>query len=247
LAAIPELERQIAAQENLLSILLGRDPGPIARGKPIDQLPSPAIPAGLPASLLERRPDILQAEFNLVAANASVGVAKSLYYPTLTLTGVLGSVSTALGDFLSGPATAWSAAAGLAGPAFTFGQIEGQVQSAEAGSRAAVAFYQQTILNALRETNDALVGADRKRREADAQAKRLRFDNGYAGYLEVLYAENELFAGELAAARSQGEVYTELVGVYRALGGGWVDDAGRRAPQPQLGAPAVPQSTAAVR
>jgi multidrug efflux system outer membrane protein len=259
LAAIPELERQIAAQENLLSILLGRDPGPIARGKPIDQLPSPAIPAGLPASLLERRPDILQAEFNLVAANANVGVAKSLYYPTLTLTGVLGSVSTALGDFLSGPATAWSAAAGLAGPAFTFGQIEGQVQSAEAGSRAAVAFYQQTILNALRETNDALVGADRKRREADAQAKRvvalrdaarlsrLRFDNGYAGYLEVLYAENELFAGELAAARSQGEVYTELVGVYRALGGGWVDDAGRRAPQPQLGAPAVPQSTAAVR
>jgi multidrug efflux system outer membrane protein len=259
LAAIPELERQIAAQENLLGVLLGRDPGPIARGKPVGDLVPPAIPAGLPASLLERRPDILQAEFNLVAANASIGVAKSLYYPTLTLTGVLGSVSTALGDFLSGPATAWSAAAGLAGPVFTFGQIEGQVQSAEAGSRAAVAFYQQAILGALRETNDALVGSDRKRREAEAQAKRvialrdaarlsrLRFDNGYAGYLEVLYAENELFSGELAAARSQGEVYTELVGVYRALGGGWVDEAGRRAPQPQLGAPAIPATAAASR
>jgi multidrug efflux system outer membrane protein len=249
LAAIPELERQIAAQENLLGILLGRNPGPIARGKPVDQFAAPAIPAGLPASLLERRPDILQAEFNLVAANADIGVAKSLYYPTLTLTGVLGSVSTALGDFLSGPATAWSVAAGLAGPVFTFGAIEGQVQSAEAGSRAAVASYQQTILGALRETNDALVGADRKRQEAGAQAKRvialrdaarlsrLRFDNGYAGYLEVLYAENELFSGELAAVRSQGELYTELVGVYRALGGGWIDEASRIAPLPQRAAP----------
>jgi multidrug efflux system outer membrane protein len=257
LAAIPELERQIAAQENLLGILLGRNPGPIARGKPVAQFAAPAIPAGLPSSLLERRPDILQAEFNLVAANADIGVAKSLYYPTLTLTGALGSVSTALGDFLSGPATAWSVAAGLAGPVFTFGAIEGQVQSAEAGDRAAVAFYQQTILGALRETNDALVGADRKRQEAGAQAKRvlalrdaarlsrLRFDNGYAGYLEVLYAENELFSGELAAVRSQGEVYTELVGVYRALGGGWIDDAGRLAPQPQLAAPAGPAATAA--
>ena len=259
LAAIPELERQIAAQENLLCILLGRNPGPIARGKPIGQLAAPAIPAGLPASLLERRPDILQAEFNLVAANANIGVAKSLYYPTLTLTGVLGSVSTALGDFLSGPATAWSLAAGLAGPAFTFGAIEGQVQSAEADGRAALAFYQQTILGALRETNDALIGADRKRREAEAQAKRvialrdaarlsrLRFDNGYAGYLEVLYAENELFAGELAAVRAQGEVYAELVGVYRAFGGGWVDESGKLAPQPQLGAPAIPAEAVATR
>jgi len=256
LAAIPELGRQIAAQENLLSILLGRDPGPIARGRPIDKLATPAIPAGLPASLLERRPDILQAEFNLVAANADIGAAKALYYPTLSLTGVLGSVSTALGDFLSGPATAWSAAAGLAGPLFTFGAIEGQVASAEAGERAALATYQQTVLGALRETNDALAGATSKREEAEAQGKRvlalrdaarlsrLRFDNGYAGYLEVLYAENELFSGELAAVRSQGEVYTELVAVYRALGGGWVDAAEAGSPQPRLGA-AVPPAAAA--
>ncbi len=249
LAAIPELERQIAAQENLISILLGRDPGPIPRGKPIGALAQPAIPAALPSSLLERRPDIVQAEYNLVAANANVGVAKSLYYPTLTLTGALGSVSTALGDFLSGPATAWSLAAGLAGPIFTFGSIEGQVQSAEAASREAVAFYQQTILIALRETNDALVGTEKKRDELAAQTRRvvalreyarlsrLRFDNGYAGYLEVLYAENELFAAELNAVRSNAEFRTQFIDVYRALGGGWVDLAEKATPQPQLAAP----------
>ena len=173
LAAIPALEQQIAAQENLLCVLLGRNPGPIARGREVGTLVAPAIPGDLPSSLLERRPDILQAESNLVAANAGIGAAKALYYPTLSLTGALGSVSTALGDFLSGPATAWSLAAGLAGPVFTFGQIEGQVQSAEAAQRQATAAYQQTILNAFRETNDALVGSIKKREEADAQARRV--------------------------------------------------------------------------
>jgi len=247
LAAIPELERQIAAQENLISVLLGRNPGSVARGKSIDELAAPAIPGGLPSTLLERRPDILQAEQNLIAANANIGVARSLYYPTLSLTGVLGTVSTALGDFLSGSATAWSVAAGLAGPVFTFGRIEGQVQSAEAAQREALAFYQLTILGALQETNDALIGSARKREEAEAQARRvaalreyarlsrLRFDNGYAGYLEVLYAENELFGAELTAVRARLESYAQLVNVYRAFGGGWVDRAGESAPQPLLG------------
>ena len=259
LAAIPELERQISAQENLISLLLGRESGPVARGRPIDELAAPAIPGGLPSSLLERRPDILQAEQNLVAANANIGVARSLYYPTLSLTGVLGSVSTALGDFLSGPATAWSVAAGLAGPVFTFGQIEGQVQSAEAAQRQALAFYRQTILNAFRETNDALVGAVKKRDEAEAQTRRvtalreyarlsrLRFDNGYASYLEVLYAENELFSGELTAVRSQAERFTQLVSVYQAVGGGWVDEADGLAPQPQLAQPSEGGASATAR
>jgi multidrug efflux system outer membrane protein len=254
LAAIPELERQVAAQENLISILLGRNPGPITRGRSIDQLVAPPIPGGLPSSLLERRPDILQAEFNLVAANANIGVARSLYYPTLSLTGVLGSVSTALGDWLSGPAAAWSLAAGITGPLFTFGQIEGQVQSAEASERAALAFYQQTILNAFRETNDALTGSLKKREEAQAQARRvaalreyarlsrLRFDNGYAGFLEVLYAENELFSGELNAVRSQAESYTQIVNVFQAVGGGWVDEAVRLAPPPLLSNSEAPGS-----
>jgi multidrug efflux system outer membrane protein len=248
LAAIPELERQIAAQENLISILLGRNPGTLARGRAIDALAAPAVPGGLPSSLLERRPDILQAEQNLVAANANIGVAKSLYYPTLSLTGALGSVSTALGDFLGGASLAWSVGAGLAGPVFTFGAIEGQVQSAEAAERAAVASYQQTILNAFREANDALTGAVKKREEAEAQRRRvtalrdyarlsrLRFDNGYAGYLEVLYAENELFGAELNAVRSLADRYTQVVAVFQAVGGGWVDEADRLAPQPLLGA-----------
>jgi outer membrane protein, multidrug efflux system len=249
LAAIPQLEQQIAAQENLLSILLGRNPGPIPRGKTIDELIAPGIPGDLPSTLLERRPDILQAEQTLVAANANIGVAKSLYFPTISLTGLFGSISTEFGDFLSGPAKAWTVAGGLAGPIFTFGAIKGQVQSAEALQREALATYQQVILNAFREANDALVGSTKKREEAEAQAKRvvalreyarlarLKFDNGYASYLEVLYADNELFGAELAAVRSQAERYTQVVAVYKAMGGGWVTEAGRLTVQPQLSGP----------
>jgi multidrug efflux system outer membrane protein len=259
LAAIPALEQQIAAQENLISVLLGRNSGPILRGRTLDQFVAPGIPADLPSTLLERRPDILQAEQNLVAANANIGAAKALYFPTLSLTGVLGSVSTAFGDFLTGPATAWTLAAGLAGPIFTFGAIEGQVQTAEGGQREALAFYQQTIFNAFRETNDALVGTVKKREESEAQARRvialreyarlsrLRFDNGYAGYLEVLYAENELFSAELSAVRSQAERYTQIVNVYQAVGGGWVDEADKLAPQPQLAKPAGEAASTAAR
>jgi len=255
LAAIPALEQQIAAQENLISILLGRNPGPIPRGRTIDAFIAPGIPADLPSTLLERRPDVLQAEQILVATNANIGAAKALYYPTLSLTGLLGSVSTAFGDFLTGPAAAWTVAAGLAGPIFTFGQIEGQVQTAEAAQREALANYQQVILNAFRETNDALVGTVKKREETAAQTRRvaalreyarlsrLRFDNGYAGFLEVLYAENELFAAELAAVRSRADAYVQIVNVYQAVGGGWVDEAARLAPRPLLGG-APPAETA---
>jgi multidrug efflux system outer membrane protein len=261
LAAIPSLEQQIAAQENLISILLGRNPGPIPRGKTIDELVTIGIPADLPSALLERRPDILQAEQNLVAANANIGVAKSLYYPALSLTGALGSASAALGDFLSGPAAAWSVAAGIAGPIFTFGNIEGQVRTAEAFQRETLANYQQTVINAFRETNDALVGTIKKREESQAQVKRVaalreyarlsrrKFDNGYASYLEVLYAENELFTAELAAVQSQADSYTQLVNVYKAVGGGWVDEAAVVAPQPLLrgeaAAPALAGGTGA--
>jgi multidrug efflux system outer membrane protein len=140
LAAIPSLERQIAVQENLISILLGRNPAAIARGKSIAALAEPRIPAGLPATLLERRPDLLQAEQSLRAANAEIGVAKSLYYPTLSLTGVFGLASTSLGDFASSDATSGYVAAGLLGPIFTFGRIEGQVRSAEAAQIEALAF-----------------------------------------------------------------------------------------------------------
>ncbi len=247
LAAIPGLEQQIAAQENLIAVLLGRSPGALPRGKTIDQLLPPRLPGGLPASLLERRPDILQAEQNLVAANANVGVAQSLYYPQLSLTGALGSASAALGDFLSSASITWGIAAALTGPIFTFGAIEGQVSGAEAQQREAVANYQRVILNAFREANDALTGSVKKRDESGAQMRRvaalrefarlskLRWDNGYADYLEVLYAQNELFTAELSAVRSQADALTQVVAVYLAIGGGWVDQAALQAPQP-LGA-----------
>ena len=243
-AAIPALEVQVAATENLISILLGRNPGPIPRGKTIDQLAAPAVPAGLPSVLLERRPDILEAEQALVAANANIGVAKSLYFPTLSLTGLLGAVSTAASEFFTAGARTAAVAAGVSGPLFTFGGIRGQVDTAEAGQRLATVFYRQTILNAFRETNDALYGAQKTREQYEALARRVdalrdyarlsraRFDGGAASYLEVLYAENELFTGELNAVSSNVQRYAQLIAVYQALGGGWLDEADKLAPGP---------------
>jgi multidrug efflux system outer membrane protein len=245
LAAIPAFEQAIAAQENLISILLGQNPGPIPRGKTLDQLVAPLIPADLPATLLQRRPDILQAEQNLVAANANVGATRALYYPDISITGALGTVSTAFADLLGASATTMLLGGGLAGPIFTFGGIEGQVDAAEAQNRQALLIYQQTILNAFRETNDALTGSQKKIEEVAMQQQRvdalrefarlstLRFDKGVAGYLEVLVAENELFAAELASVRLLADRYAQVVNVYQAMGGGWVDIATSIAPKPQ--------------
>ena len=255
LAAIPQFEQAIATQENLLSILLGRAPGPIPRGKTIDQLVPPSIPGELPATLLQRRPDILGAEQNLVAANANIGAARALYYPNLSLQAALATTATATGALFSGPAAAGLLGASLAGPIFTFGGIEGQVAAAEAGERAALAAYQQTILNALRETNDALSGSQKRLQEFTVQRGRvdslrefarlskLRFDKGVSGYLEVLVAENELFAAELASVSLQASSIAQVVNVYQAMGGGWVDIAAEMAPKPQ-GRPSPVQSQA---
>jgi multidrug efflux system outer membrane protein len=162
-------------------------------------------------------------------------VAKSLYFPSISLTGLFGSVSTTTGEFLKAPSKTWSLAADLAGPIFTFGAIGGQVRSAEAAQQEATLFYRSTILNAFRETNDALVGAQKKFEEAQAQVRRvralreyarlarLRFDNGTASYIEVLYAENELFSAELVAVNTLADRYAQLISVYKAMGGGWVD------------------------
>jgi outer membrane protein, multidrug efflux system len=230
--------------ENLISTLLGRDSGPIERGKTIDQLIAPQIPADLPAALLERRPDILQAEQNLIAANANVGATRALYYPSFSITGLLGSVSRELDDFLTGNASAGLIAAGVTGPIFTFGGIEGLVISAEAQSRQAELFYRQTILNAFRETNNALTGSVNKNEQMQLQRERvealrefarlarLRFDKGIASYLEVLVADNELFAAELQLVGLQAERYAQLINVYQSVGGGWVDIATAMAPAP---------------
>jgi multidrug efflux system outer membrane protein len=234
-AAVPGLERQILQQENLLSVLVGRNPGAIPRGAAIEALQDPPIPPGLPAELLERRPDVLQAEENLHAANAAIGVAKSLYFPTLSLTGSAGFASTSLSDFAKSGSATGSLIAALSGPIFTFGGIAGQVAGAEAGQREALAFYQQVVLNAFRDTNDALVGVQKWREEYDALAKRTialrtyarlsraRYEGGASSYIEVLYAENELFSAELNAIATLAQRHAELVNLYKALGGGWID------------------------
>jgi multidrug efflux system outer membrane protein len=238
LAAIPAIDIQIAAVENLISVLLGSNSRDIPRGRSIDEFLAPAIPADLPSDLLQRRPDILQAEQNLVAANANVGAARALYFPTISLTGLFGSVSTQTGEFLTGPASTWSAGANIAGPIFTAGGVRGQVRSAEAQYQQALLGYQQAILNAFRETNNALVGSQKRIEEVGLQKERvealrefarlsqLKFDKGVAGYLEVLIAENERFAAELASVRILADRYAQVVNVYQAMGGGWVDVAG---------------------
>ena len=255
LAAIPQFEQAVATQENLLSILLGRVPGPIPRGNTIDQLLAPQIPGDLPATLLQRRPDILAAEHNLVAANANIGAARALYYPNVSLQAALATTATTTGALFGGPAAAGLIGASVAGPIFTFGAIEGQVAAAEAGERAALAAYQRTILNALRETNDALSGSRKRAEEAQVQRvrvtslrefarlARLRFDRGVSGYLEVLVADNELFAAELASVGLQASSHAQIVNVYQAMGGGWVDIAADIAPKPQ-GTPSRVQSQA---
>jgi multidrug efflux system outer membrane protein len=237
MATIPSIEKAIAQQENALSVLLGRNPGPIPRGKSIDRLALPVIPAGLPSDLLERRPDLRQAEQALISANARIGVAKGAYYPSIGLTGFFGSASTDLSDLFSGPAKIWSYSVPVSVPIFTAGKIAGSVKAAEAIQRQALAGYRQAIQTAFREVDDSLVDQARTREQLAAQGRqvealqkyvelaRLRFDNGYTSYLEVLDAERSLFNSQLSYVQNQGVLFQALINLYKAMGGGWVTEA----------------------
>jgi multidrug efflux system outer membrane protein len=240
LAAIPDLEKRVRQQENFINLLLGRNPGPIVRGKVLDDIALPAVPAGLPSELLARRPDIRQAEQQLIAANARIGVAKAQYFPSISLTGFFGSSSTELKDLFTGPAGAWSYAGSLAGPIFTAGKIKGTVKAAQAAQQEALFGYEQAIRNSFREFEDALIDQDRTRVQLDAQAQqvaalatyarlaRLRYENGYTSYIEVLDAERSLFNSQLSYAQTQDTLLRALVNVYKASGGGWVMEADKR-------------------
>ena len=241
-AQIPQIESQIAQVENGLSILLGRNPGPIERGKPIGEIVAPPIPSGLPSSLLERRPDLAQAEQSLVAANAQIGAAKALYFPTISLTGALGSASPDLSDLFKGPARIWSYAGQLAGPIFTFGAVSGQVAQAEAAQAAALQSYQLAIQNAFADVDNALVANAKGREQVEAQKRlvaalsdytrlaRLQFDGGYAPYSTVLQAEQSLFPAELNLVAYRTANLGTWVAIYKAMGGGWIDVAAARTP-----------------
>jgi multidrug efflux system outer membrane protein len=233
-AEIPALEQQVEQQENFLSILLGQNPGDIPRGQTLtEQHQPPQVPPGLPSSLLERRPDIRQAEEQLVAANAEIGVARAAYFPDISLSGSGGFQSSALTNLFSGPAGAWSFGASLAQPIFTAGRLRSGVRLAEAQQQTTALFYQQSIQEAFRSVSDALV-AYRKTREFRTQqdllfqsaedAARLshmRYTGGATGYLEVLTNETNAFSAELGLVQARLNELLAVVQLYEALGGGW--------------------------
>ena len=233
-ATIPELERQIVTQENLINFLLGRNPGPIPRGAVLtDQYYPPSIPAGLPSALLERRPDVKGAEDLLLAANANIGAAKALFFPNFSLTAALGSTSHELSNIADRRAAIWSAAGGILQPVFQGWRIFYNHEATKARFEQAVAQYQKAAQNGFREVADALVSVEklkdvRAELETSVQAlgnaarlSRLRYDTGLANYLEILVADQQLFDQELLLARSRGAQLTAVVQLYRALGGGW--------------------------
>ncbi|HUK36238.1 MAG TPA: efflux transporter outer membrane subunit [Vicinamibacterales bacterium] len=231
---IANLERQIAQQENFIQVLLGQNPGSVDRGLPLGEQPhSPDVPVGLPSTLLVRRPDIQQSEYQLVAANAQIGVARAAYFPDIPLTGSGGFESTALTSLFAGSNLIWSAAVGATQPLFTAGRTRSQVALAKARYEEAVVSYQQTIRQAFREVADALVAYTKLRESrtqlvllvASAQdARRLadiRYQGGATSYLEVLDADTRLFDAELTLAETQLSELSSFVEIYRALGGGW--------------------------
>lgn len=232
-AEVPDLERQITLEENAISILLGNNPGDVPRGLKLTEQPhAPEVPVGLPSALLERRPDILQAEQNLIAANAEIGVARAAYFPQISLTGSAGYASSALANLFTGPAL-WTLAGSATQPIFQGGRLKSNVRLAEAQHEQLLLTYQQTIQGAFRDVSNALV-AYRKNREFRIQQEHLvasaqdaaklsevRFKVGTTDYLEVLTNNTNYFSAELTLAQAEGNELVALVQLYQALGGGW--------------------------
>jgi multidrug efflux system outer membrane protein len=231
---IPDLERRIEQQENFISTLLGNNPGAIARGLNLtDQPHSPDVPAGLPSTLLERRPDIREAEAQLMAANAQIGVAKAAYFPQITLTADGGFQSSALTSLFTGPAGLWSFGGSLVQPVFAGGRIRSGVRLSEARQQETLLIYEQTIQQAFRGVSDSLVEyrKDREFREQQQQLalsaqeaahlSEMRYRGGATSYLEVLTNETNYFDAELGLAQAQLNELLGLVSIYRNLGGGW--------------------------
>lgn len=230
----PRLERQIREQENGLSLLLGRNPGPIIRGKENREQPHPdEVPAGLPSQLLERRPDIQQAEAELIAANAQIGVARAQFFPQVTLTGIGGTVTSQFNKLFT-TGSGYFVAAGLVDvPLFTGGKLSNNLKKAQETQKEKVLNYQKTIAAAFRDVSNALIAYQKSRQDRIAQENqteaaagavriaRIRYENGRASYLEVLTNDTNLFSAELNLAAVQEQEALSLVQLYDALGGGW--------------------------
>lgn len=233
-ANLPEIRRLIAVQENQISILLGRNPDGIDRGLAVDAQPHPQeVPAGLPSALLERRPDVQQAEARLIAANARIGVAKAQFFPNISLTSLGGSASSQLNSIFAGKNAYWYAAASLSQPIFDSGRIRNNYHLSQAAQQEMLYEYQKAVLNALRDVSNSLVAykETREYREektaqvtsaADAvRLARLRYSAGNASYLEVLTTDTQLYDAQLTLAQAQEREAASLVELYAALGGGW--------------------------
>lgn len=234
---IPAIEQQIRITEYNLAVILGRNPGPIARSTAIGKLALPQVPADIPSQVLLQRPDILQAEQNLVAANALIGVARAAYFPSISLTGLLGLASAELSTLLDGASGVWNAGAAVAGPIFSGGALDARLRVAESVQQQLLQSYLLTIQRAFADVDKALVSV-RKLNEILAASERQvqalkdyakyakdRYDEGYVSYIEVLDAERSLFDAELEYTKRQGASYAALIEVYKAMGGGWVDAA----------------------
>ena len=234
---IPDIERRIALQENALSVLLGRNPGKINRGKTLDTLVIPAIPQGIPSDLLARRPDIRLSEQNLIAANARIGVARAQYFPSISLTGLFGYASATLSDLLQDSANFWRVGADAAGPIFAGGRIKGDVRQAEAQQQQLLHAYLGTVQAAFREVEDSLVSIQKLQERLKIQADHVntlrdyskfahnRYDAKYISYIEVLDAEKNLFATQTGHIRRKIDLFAAMVRSYKTMGGGWVTEA----------------------
>lgn len=239
-AAVPGIEAAIAQTENALSVLLGRNPGPIPRGLPITALALPPVPSGIPSEVLEQRPDVRQAEQALVAANARIGAAKALYFPTISLTGGYGTASADLDNLFKGPSKVWSYTGSIVGPIFAGGAIRAGVRQAEAARQAAELGYAAAVQSAFADVDDALVGRQKLAEQLEAQGRlvaaareyerlaRLQFDGGVAPYMTVLQAQQALFPAELGEAQLRASLFASTANLYKAMGGGWVAEAEAR-------------------
>src|SRR2546426_4108116 len=231
---IPDLERQIQQQENLLSILLGENPGPITRGQALTEQPVPeAVPAGLPSELLERRPDVRQAEEIIVAANAQIGVAKASFFPSISLTGTGGLESNALNRFINAPSQTWFGALSVTQPVFQGGALRSGLRLSRAQYQEAVLAYQQTVQNSLEQVSNAVIAYQKDRdfrgqqelltqaAQRSDQLSLVLYQHGGASYLQVLTNETNYFSAELSLVQAQLNERLALVQLYHALGGGW--------------------------
>ncbi|WP_457573334.1 efflux transporter outer membrane subunit [Desulfolithobacter sp.] len=231
---IPEIEYQISIQENYLSLLCGFNPGRIPRGRSLDSLGTPDVPAGLPSDLLSRRPDIREKEQQLVAANARIGIVRTKYFPSISLTGLLGYVSKELSELITGSSNVWSLGSDIAGSLFTGGKISGELQQARAVYRQVLNDYLWTVRTAFREVNDSLIYLQKQKEQYTELQRyiavlqdyenysRIRYETGYLRYLTVLDAQRRLYSAEIKNVQTVSNIYAALITLYKAMGGEWI-------------------------